>query len=172
VPGASALHRLRQGLTALRPAPPLHRDAILSDLLTDEQAAAFRRLQLFDQAHLCRVYEVLRSWGEEDPDLLVASLLHDLGKVGERGTVRLPHRVARVLLSRTSPRTLARLARLPPARWRAGFALAVHHPVLGARRAAELGCSDRTCWLIAHHEDDPPPDDDQLRRLIAADHAA
>jgi hypothetical protein len=169
---AAARHRLHQGLAALRPVPPQHRDAILSRVLTDRQADAFCRLPHYDQAHLSRIYELLRSSGARDHDLLAASLLHDLGKVDEMGTVRLPHRVSRVLLSRFAPRVLAWLARLPARRWRAGFALAVHHPALGAERARQLGCSDRTCWLIAHHEDDPPPDDEQLRRLIAADRAA
>lgn len=169
--GRSIRTRLRQGLAALRPMRPLGCDEILSELLTGRQAAVFRQLPLFDQAHLCRVCEALRARGEEDRDLLVAALLHDVGKVGRRGSIRLPHRVLRVVLRRFCPRLLAWLARLPDSRWRAGFALAVHHAALGAERAAELGCSARTCWLIAHHEDDPAPDDERLRRLMAADQA-
>ena len=168
----SPLNRLRQGLIALRPEPPAQREVLLSRFLTAEQAAVFHRLSIFYQSHLCRVCERLLAQGEQDRDLLVAALLHDVGKIGDTGTVLLPHRVARVVLRRLSPSLLARLARLPANRWRAGFALAVHHPALGAEKARQLGCSERTCWLIAHHEDKPAPHDDQLRRLIAADHAA
>jgi hypothetical protein len=164
--------RLRQGMAALRPGISTLHDDMLTDLLTADQIAVFRQLPDFDQIHLDRVCAVLRAGGEEDRDLLVAALLHDVGKVGNLGTIRLPHRVARVLLDRCCPRCLDRLARLPASRWRAGFALAVHHPALGAERAAALGCSARTCWLIAHHEDNPPPADEQLRRLIAADRFA
>ncbi|HEY8448604.1 MAG TPA: HD domain-containing protein [Thermomicrobiales bacterium] len=164
--------RLRQGVQALIPtAPPPERDAIISEILTPAQAAAFRQLPAFDQRHLLRVYQRLRSAGERDEDVLIAALLHDIGKVGTEGRVRLPHRVARVLLARFAPGLLGWLARLPAPRWRAGFALAVHHPTLGAERAATLGCSKRVCWLIAHHEDDPPPPDPGLCRLIAADRA-
>ena len=164
--------RIRQGLTALRPKQTPVKHVILAEALTPEQVAAFHRLSQFDQAHLCRVYELLCAQGEVDRDVLVAALLHDVGKVGESGSVRLLHRVARVALARCSPNLLARLARMPARGWRLGFALAVHHPKLGAERAAALGCTPRTCWLIAHHEDDPLPDDAQLRRLVAADHAA
>lgn len=164
--------RLRQGVQALLPAePPAERDTIITAILTPEQAVAFRQLPAFDQRHLIRVYQRLCSAGERDKDVLLAALLHDIGKVGPEGRVRLPHRVARVLLRRIAPGLLAWLARRPAPRWRAGFALAVHHPALGAERAASLGCSERVCWLIAHHEDDPPAPDSALCRLIAADRA-
>ncbi len=165
-------YRLRQGLNALRPRVPANRNTMLSSTLTPRQATAFLALPEHDQAHLCRTFDILRSDGVEDADLLAAGLLHDLGKTDGASSVRLPHRVARVLLRRLAPRLLARLAHMPAPTWRRGLALAVHHPRLGAEQAASLGCSARTCWLIAHHEADPAPDDSDLRRLMAADHAA
>lgn len=136
------------------------------------QAAAFRGLPPHDQAHLCRAYRWLRDDGGSDRDLLAAALLHDLGKASPTGSIRLPDRVARVVLSRLAPSLLRRVARLPAPAWRRGLALAVHHPALGAKRAAALGCSARTCWLIAHHEDATNRHDPDLARLIAADRAA
>lgn len=165
-------YRLRQGFSALRPRLPHDRDEILAAVVTPAQAAAFRGLPAHDQAHLCRVCRILLASGVADRDLLAAALLHDVGKADAGGRVRLPDRVARVLLAWLAPRLLARLAALPAPGPRRGFALAVHHPRLGAERAAQLGCSRRTCWLIAHHEDEPPPDDPDLLRLMAADHAA
>lgn len=164
--------RLRQGIGAIRPHIPRDRDTILAGVLEPHQAAAFRTLPPHDQAHLCRTYRGLKAEGIEDQEILAAGLLHDLGKAGPAGTVRLPHRVARVLLRRLAPRVLTKLARMPAPPWRNGLALAVHHPRLGAERAAALGCSPRTCWLIAHHEANPAPDDPDLRRLMAADRAA
>ena len=168
---AAIRYRLRQGLGALRPRLPDDRDAILASTLTRAQADAFRRLPVHDQAHLCRVHRTLVAGGERDPDLLVAALLHDIAKAGPGGQVRLHDRVVRVVLRRFAPSLLSRLARWPAPRWRAGIALAVHHPRLGAERAKTLGCSDRACWLIAHHEDAPLPEDADLHRLVAADHA-
>jgi len=170
---STLLHRLQQGLAALRPRLPVDRDAILAATLSAPQTEAFRRLPIHDQAHLCRVYRALRDDGVIDPDLLAATLLHDIGKLDPNGPghVRLIDRVARVVLARLAPALLHRLSRPPAPRWRRGLALAVHHPALGAEHAAALGSSDRTCWLIAHHHDASPTDPD-LRRLIAADRAA
>ena len=169
---ARPIYRLIQGFRALVPAIPAERDAILANVLSPPQAAAFRALPTHDQAHLCRVYQLLVAAGETERDLLVAALLHDVAKAGPRGRVRLHDRIARVVLRAVAPGVLQRLARRPAPRWRLGLALAVHHPSLGADRARALGCSERTCWLIAHHESDPLPADPDLRRLVAADHAA
>ncbi len=172
---ATLAYRLRQGLGALRPTVPADRDAILATLPGPEAAAAFRALSPHDQAHLCRTFRALRENGVTDRDLLVAGLLHDLAKGGAPGVpgrVRLVDRVLRVLLRRLAPGALVRLARLPAPRWRAGLALAVHHPRLGAERAARLGVSEHACWLIAHHEAGAPPADPDLARLRAADRAA
>lgn len=172
-PYSTLANRLHQGLAALCPRLPVDRDAILAATLSGPQSEAFRRLPVHDQAHLCRVYRALRDDGMDDPDLLTAALLHDLGKIdaGGRSQVRLVDRIARVVIARVAPPLLRRLARLPAPGWRRGLALAVHHPALGAERAADLGCSDRTCWLIAHHHDTATADAD-LRRLIAADRTA
>jgi hypothetical protein len=164
--------RLRQGLDALRPSLSSRQRTVIESALTDAQAALVHELPEFDQAHLCRVYERLRASGESDVDVLTAALLHDVGKVQNGYAVKLPHRVARVILERLAPGVLAWLARIPASRWRHGFVLAVHHPVFGAEKAAAANCSARVCWLIAHHEDDPPPDDEGLRRLMVADNAS
>ncbi|MCC6792875.1 MAG: hypothetical protein IT336_14385 [Thermomicrobiales bacterium] len=163
------VNRFRQGLTALSSRIPADRDRILADALTPELSNAFLKLPIYDQQHLCAVYRRLIAGGHDDPDLLQAALLHDLGKCALGGRVRIFHRVIVVLLGRVAPSWLARLADLPAPRWRRGVALAVHHPRLGADWARQLGCSERTCWLIAHHADDPPPADEALRLLIDAD---
>jgi hypothetical protein len=164
--------RIIQFLRALLHARRPELDAPVPSILSPAQATAFTSLPSFDRAHLIAVYDLLQRNRETDHDLLQAALLHDLGKCRDGHCVRVVHRVARVILRRISPSLLERIASLPAPTWRLGFVLAVHHPELGAEMAAKLGCSARTCWLIAHHEDKPAPDDVQLRRLIAADHAA
>jgi hypothetical protein len=134
--------------------------------LTPEQSDAFCALPAYDQIHLIAVFERLRSGG---PDLLIAGLLHDIGKADQRGRVRLVDRVARVVLRQATPRLLARLAASPGNQLLHGLHLCVHHPRLGAERAKALGCSDRAVWLIAHHEDREPGNDPELIALQAAD---
>jgi hypothetical protein len=168
----SVVGRLAQGLSGLRPHLPDDRDEILEETLTPQQRAAFATLPVYDQRHLCAVYRRLRSSGENDPDLLRAALMHDLGKAALGGRVSLVDRTFNVLLGAIAPSLHDYLTRLPAPRWRLGLALAHHHPRLGAEWAAKLGCSERTCWLIAHHADVPPPSDSDLQRLKAADHAS
>lgn len=172
VASISPVSRLRQGLLALRPSLSDRHRFLISSVLTDEQAALVYELPMFDQAHLCRVYECLVELGENDDDLLIAALMHDIGKVHRGRSVTLSHRVVRVLLGKVAPNVLDWLARSPTPRWRHGFVLAVHHASFGAEKAAAVDCSPRVCWLIARHEDDPPPNDAGLLLLIAADNAA
>ncbi len=160
---------MAQGWEALQPEVPRERDDLLAENLTSCQAAAFRALPAFHQRHLCRVYRLLQREGVADPDLLKAGLLHDLGQAAD-GKVRLPDRVALVLLRRLAPRLLRRLARRPASGWRRGLALAEHHAALGAELAASLGCPPRVCWLIRHHEDEALARHDRdLSVLMAAD---
>jgi hypothetical protein len=160
---------MAQGLSGIRPRLPPDREQILCAVLDAPLQSAFKQLPAYDQRHLCAVYRSLRDSGSSSPDLLLAALLHDIGKTALSGRVTLLDRTLNVLLAATIPPVHARLTRLPASRWRLGLALAHHHPRLGAELAAQLGCSDRTCWLIAHHADDPPPPDPDLLRLIEAD---
>ncbi len=157
-------HRLRQGVRALWPQPALAPADLPPGLLSPAQIDTFLALPSSDQAHLLRVYERLRQQAVTDRDLLVAALLHDIGKVTSFGRVRLADRVALVLLRPVA----VRVATLPAPAWRRGLAIAVHHAALGADQAAALGCSERTCWLIRHHHDAEPTDPD-LSLLQAAD---
>jgi hypothetical protein len=109
------------------------------------------------------------NFGSASPDLVAAALLHDIGKVSESGRVRLADRVTKVLLAKISPALLKRVAARPAPRLLDGVSLAVHHPAVGATKAAQLGCSNRACWLVAHHEDEPPLGDQELCLLVAID---
>jgi hypothetical protein len=165
----SAVDRLNQGLLALRAQPEPDERAVVARWLTPAQCAAFMRVSAHDRAHLVRVARSLTMSGRAHPDLIVAGLLHDIGKVDGHHHVRLIDRTLKVLLSRCFPRLLARLAsRERPLPLCGGLMLAVHHPEIGSERARALGCTERTCWLIKNH-DNPAPEDPDLRRLIAVD---
>ena len=102
-----------------------------------------------DQRHSLNVCATLRQAGHEDPALLTAALLHDAGKAA--GRIWLWQRALAVLLQRWTPRLLCWLERgtwrsstgfhVQAPRWRRGFVVNRLHPELGARWAAEAGCS-------------------------------
>lgn len=165
--------RVTQGLRGLRPERAgAHVDRSLLVLLTPEQLARFEQLPPFDQQHLCRVGNHLRSAGVTDTDVLVAGLLHDIGKTDGRHRVRLFDRVGKVVLKRAAPGRLNAIAASYPDGRFQGLALTMRHPEIGAETARSLGCSERTCWLIRNHEATDDLGDPDLARLQAADFAS
>lgn len=170
---AYARKRFVQGLRGLSPTRVgADVDRSVLTFLTTEQRRRFEALPAFDQQHLCRVANHLRTQGVTDPDVLVAGLLHDIGKSDGRTTVRLTDRVGKVLLKRVSPGLLQRVAGEYPDGRLPGLALTMLHPAIGADLARQMGCSDRTCWLIRHHEAATDFGDRDLARLQAADFAS
>jgi hypothetical protein len=133
--------------------------------LTPAQAALFWQMARADQRHGLDVLYTLQRAGHDDPVLLQAALLHDVGKAAVRLT--LWHRVGAVLIGRFAPRWLDRLAR-DRRGWTAAFAVHIRHPEIGARRAAEAGCSAEVVDLIRRHQD-PNPGDRRLAALQSAD---
>ncbi len=163
---ARALYRSRQFFGAVRPrVDPSLRDEAFR-VLREPERRLFETMTLRDQQHGLAVYRRLRRQEHEDPDLLVAALLHDVGK----GRIALWHRVAFVLLEAWAPGLLRRLG--TPGEgggWPAcgGLHRCLHHPELGAKLAQEAGSSDRVVALI---RGDAP--DEALAALWAADDAA
>jgi putative nucleotidyltransferase with HDIG domain len=153
-----ARYRITQGMRIL--IPPLadvdssiRNEALL--LLPAPAAAAFRALPRPDQSHALRVYRALNADGDADPDLLAAALLHDIGKHPDVGVTQ---RTARVLLARRH-RLLRSIARDRPPfrRWRRGMARLLDHAAIGARIAAQWGCTPATVAIIAASHDAEAP---------------
>lgn len=137
-------------------AVPARDRALAAAMLPPAQLAAFAQLASTDQRHAARVLRALLAQGERDADLLVAALLHDLGKVDPCGIgrVRLPHRVSKVLLRRSSPALWRRVSSRPGRGPLHGYYLLHHHPALGAAWALRLGVAPHACALIAAHQGD------------------
>lgn len=154
-----ARYRIGQFLRALSPVVPARDRALAAAVLTPAQQAAFARLPAADRRHAAAVLRLLLAAGARDPDLVVAALLHDLGKVAAhgRGRARLPHRVVKVLLARYWPAAWAWASARPRRGPLLGCYLLRHHPALGAAHAARLGTTPRACALIAAHQGGPPP---------------
>jgi hypothetical protein len=168
----AALWRVQQFVHALGSRPDRAVDLKLRHLLgSDAQWRLLERLTPFDRAHHLRVHQLLLDAGHDDPDLLRAALLHDIGKADERGRVTAVHRAIRVTLRRIAPSLLDRVARKGN-RLTHGLWLADCHAETGAALAGRAGASVRCCELIARHEDPEPDDDSLLAALIAADAAA
>jgi hypothetical protein len=117
----------------------------------------FQRMQPSEQAHSLRVLQALLERGEQDKDLCVAALLHDIGKT--RYPMHLWERVWVVLAEAVCPGCaqgwgLKGDGLLDTVEWwRKAFVVAARHPQWGAEMAAEAGASPLAVALIRGHQD-------------------
>jgi hypothetical protein len=147
-------------------------DASLRSLLAnDEQYRFVTRLSPYDRAHLLRVHDLVRDAGWDNPDLLTAALLHDIGKADQRARVRAWQRVAIVVTRRFLAEN--RLRMIPPNLPRPlhGLYLGIHHAPLGAELARMAGATPAACSMIRDHERRDAQGNPALLALIAADEA-
>jgi hypothetical protein len=179
------VYRVRQFIQAtgawIRPAEV--EEALLTRHLPPQALDLFRAMPSQDRQHASNVYRTLQQEGYDDPDLLAAALLHDVGKgvpqrdegvspVGKsappRGGPRLWHRVAVVLMRAFWPGLLERIGQEDRDGWRRPFYIQLHHPALGAELARQAGCSPITVGLIRRHEDPPHQGDEPLLAALQA----
>lgn len=144
-----AAYRARQFLGALGAHPESADREIIASRLSAEQQRLFYSMTTRDQRHCLDVYHALRRQGCRDDDLLLATLLHDVGK----GPVRLWHRVAYVLLKAASPRFIDQVARSDRRGWRRAVASLRNHAVEGARLAEKAHAPASVVELIRRHEE-------------------
>ena len=127
--------------------------------LTPAQWALFDQLQPAEQAHALRIYHLLVQQGDIQPDLLVAALLHDVGKL--RYPMNAVERAVVVVIKKLAPGLAQGWAELPEAGWegasdwRKAFILAEHHPAWGAELASKVGVSALSETLIRYHQHAP-----------------
>jgi hypothetical protein len=139
------VHRVEQLLGHVRASVSASETAVARRLLPDAAWPLFAAMPVADRRHALDVVDRLTAAGVDDPDVLVAALLHDAAK-GHR--MRLWHRVAGVLLEAVAPAQLGRLASPDPRSWRYPFHLYLHHADLSAAAAAAAGCSPRAAAFI------------------------
>jgi hypothetical protein len=160
---ATVVYRLRQFFQALGTRICPGQIVIPDGYLSQEQQALFERLSPADQLHSLRVFHTLRERGHHEADLLVAALLHDIGKAV--GPLPLWHRVAIVLFR---DGWWERLACPDPRSWRYPFFVYQQHAAAGARLAQAAGCSPLIVELIqGHHHPPPQPRTKEEEWLIA-----
>ncbi|NOZ70792.1 MAG: hypothetical protein GXP38_02590 [Chloroflexi bacterium] len=151
------LQRIYRGIDALlTPYRPID-DTPAQALLPPSAYQLYLEMSKTDRAHSLRLLAWLQTHGYEQPDLLQAALLHDVGKA--QANLWVWQRTLKVILRRLWPRLWYWLARpVPPDSWRFPFYVLQAHPQIGAEQAQQVGCNALTCWLIRYHETDLPLD--------------
>ncbi len=139
---------------------PAERTA-LADWLTPAQLRLYEAMHPADQRHGLDVVAALRAAGYgDDPELLLAGLLHDASK---GPTVGVWHRVAWSLGEHYGTAVERPLARLPG--FRSAFGRLRDHAVRSAELAAAAGCTPRTADLIRHQAEPSDPVAGEALRL-------
>jgi hypothetical protein len=164
----NSLYRVRQFWQALTARPSAADLQEIQALLSPAQFLLFSRLQPSEQAHAIAVFRKIRRQ-DSNPDLLVAALLHDIGKI--MYPLSLWERVLVVLRGNGLPEngTKKRPERRAPYR-----IVAEQHPNWGADLASKAGASALAAALIRRHQDPGPhngrsSEDRLLAVLQAAD---
>jgi hypothetical protein len=163
---STARRRLAQGLRALVSFahPPDLTEA--KEVLGPRLLTLFRRMRTSEQNHSLHVMRALQAQGHTHPDLLVAALLHDVGKT--RHPLSLFGRTLPVLVKAIAPRLARRLSQGEPRGLRRPFVVVERHPQWGAEMLAEAGASPLAVALARRHQDyfSHPPQSEEDRLLL------
>jgi hypothetical protein len=169
-----AWYRIQQfwQIVTARPLTPDGQTAVNHTLTAPGQRELFQKLSLSDQWHSLRVMQTLQAAGHNDRRLLMAALLHDVGKT--KLSLTLWDRTLIVLFSFLWPGKVAEWGEGDGRDWRRPFVVKARHPEWSAEMAAAAGCSPLSVSLMRRHQDKLPetavtPEDQLLRQLQWAD---
>ncbi len=152
-------YRLRQLWQALDARTAPEDLELVREILSPQLAALFFRMQPSEQVHSLIVLSKLVEQGEHDRDLLVAALLHDVGKI--QAPLHLWERGWVVLLKAAVPDLVEKWGSQPlPADgkavwWKRSLQVALQHPAWGAELVRQAGASSQVQVLIRYHQHQP-----------------
>ena len=134
-------------------ARPFSEEALaeVSKQLTAAELALFQRFDKNDQWHSYRVMKMLQDAGHDDPDLIVAALLHDVGKT--QVDISIWHRSFIVLGYAMSAQRVAQWGSGEAVGWKRPFVVKAKHPEWGAAMAETAGTTPLAVSLIRRHQD-------------------
>lgn len=145
------LYRSRQFWGALSATPDELSLTAANQVLSAPLMNLFLKMQPSEQAHSLRIYMQLHSSGEQNHDLLVAALLHDVGK--SLYPLRSWERALVVLVKAFYPPLAKRWGQGQPIGWRRAFVVAENHPAWGADLALQSGASPLVAAIIRRHQE-------------------
>jgi putative nucleotidyltransferase with HDIG domain len=120
-------------------------------MLNAQEMVLFQRQSLPTKHHCFRVLRELKESGQRDEDLLVAALLHDVGKSISR--VAWWDRPLVVLSEAIAPSLVEQWATGTGKGWSRPFVVKASHAKWGAREASAAGSSNLTVELIRRHHE-------------------
>lgn len=120
-------------------------------VLNQPELELFNRFPHSDKWHAYRVLCTLQSANHNQPDLMQAALLHDIGKT--RVHLFVWERVIAVLGMKLFPQKAERWGAGKVAGWQRPFVVKAQHAAWGAEMAVAAGCSPLTINLIRRHQD-------------------
>lgn len=160
------IYRLRQLRDNIAAEPlPADAQAEVAALLSPAERELFDRFNHADQWHSVRVLRMLREAGYNQPDLLIAALLHDVGKT--RCPLSAWDRTIIVVGEKLFPARANVWGRGPVDSWRRPFVARARHPAWGAEMAAAAGSRPAVVELIGRHQDRPAEISSESDRLLA-----
>ena len=164
---ATAAYRVRQFFGGFRWAISPDEMAVVHELLAAHELSLFAAMHARDRRHSLDMVRWLRARMEPSRDLLVAALLHDVGK----GSLHVWDRVLYVLLDGVSARLTDAVAAERGRGSRRALWVLRHHARLGAETLRAAGCASGVVTLVERHSAADIAGDEELRWLRAADGA-
>jgi len=143
-------YRARQFWHALKSTPEPEDLDLARQVLSPAQMILFLKLQPNEQVHSLRVFRQLHHQNPSEKDLLVAALLHDVGKTAY--PLRTWERAWIVIAKAILPVKVTVWGQAEPHGWKRPFVVAEKHADWGAEMAARLGASATTVNLIRRHQ--------------------